>query len=127
MFLLHLSDLLPRLALRELLVPFGHVLLVSEELPSSLGVHDVVRVREVGEVGQGELVASQVLVPREYLVVDIKDLLQLILVLGDHGRVLTNAQVGEVRDERQLEDERGAGGPEVLSLRLKPLFYRRPF
>lgn len=127
MFLLHLDDLHPCLALREPVMPFRHILLVGEELPSSLGVYDVVRVRKVRQVGQGELITSQVLVLGEYFVVNIKNLLQSVLVFSNNIRVLTNAQVTEVRNERQLKHKRRAGRAKVLGFCLEPLFYRCPF
>ena len=104
MLLLHLDHLHPRVAAGDLLVPLGHVLLGGEELAAPLGgVDDVVRAGEVGQVGQGELVAGQVLVLGQDLVVHAQHALELLLVHRDAG--LVGVHVFEVRRERELEDE----------------------
>jgi hypothetical protein len=121
---LHLHHLLPRLAARDVLVPPGHMLLGGEELPASLGgADDVVGVGQVGEVGEGELIARQVRVLGQDIVVDAEHGLDLLLVLLDFALVGVHAlQVGR---ERELEDELGAGPVEALGFGSEPLFYRR--
>jgi hypothetical protein len=123
MFLLHLDNLLPCLELGEFVIPFCHILLVSEELSSPFSIHDVVRVWKVRKVSQGEFITSQVLILGEYFVINIKDLLQFILIFSNNSRVLTNAQMTEMRNKCQLKDKCRTGRAKVLSFCLKPLFY----
>ena len=127
MFLLHLDDLLPCLEVGEFVIPFCHILLVSEKLSSSFSIYDVVRVWKVRKVSQGEFITSQVLILGEYFFINIKDLLQFILIFSNNSRVLTNAQMTEMRNECQLKDKCRARRAKVLSFRLKPLFYWCPF
>lgn len=127
MLLLHLGDLRPCLALWNFFVPLCHVLLVSEELPSSLSIHDIMWVWKVRKVSQGEFIASQVFILWEYFIINIEDLLQFILIFSNNSIVLTNAQMAEMRNECQLKDKCRAGRAEVLSFCLKPLFYWCPF
>ncbi|BAS82174.1 Os03g0135150, partial [Oryza sativa Japonica Group] len=112
-------------AVGDLLVPPRDVLLGGEELlaPRRPRVDDVVGVREVGQVGQGELVAGEVLVLRQDLVVHVQHLLQLPLVLRDAGLV---GRYVELRRERQVEHQLRARRVEALRLRLQPLLDRRP-
>jgi hypothetical protein len=122
---LHLHDLPPGVAGGDLVVPPGHVLPGGEELPAPVGgVDDVVGVWQVGEVGQGEVVAGEVLVLGEDVVVDAQHAVQLLLVLRDAG--LVGPHVLEVRRERQLERQLRARRVEALRLRLQPLLYGRP-
>ena len=90
MLLLHLDNLRPCLTLRDFVIPLCHILLVSEELPSSLSIYDIMRVWKVRNVGQGEFIASQVFILREYFILNIEDLLQLILIFSNNSMVLTN-------------------------------------
>lgn len=99
MFLLHLDNLLPRLELREFVIPLCHILLVSEELSSSFRIYDVMRVWKVRKVSQSEFITSQVLVLGEYFIINIEDLLQFILIFSNNSRVLTNAQMTEMRNK----------------------------
>jgi hypothetical protein len=82
-----------------------------------------VGVGQVGEVGEGELIARQVRVLGQDIVVDAEHGLDLLLVLLDFALVGVHAlQVGR---ERELEDELGAGPVEALGFGSEPLFYRR--
>jgi hypothetical protein len=54
-------------------------------------------------------------------------LLQFILIFSNNSRVLSNAQMTEMRNECQLKDKCRAWRTKVLSFCLKPLFYWCPF
>lgn len=100
--LLHLHNLFPRIPAGELTPPSADVLPGSEKLPSICCTHQVMGIRQMREISQRELIASQKPTLPKPLLVDVEYFSELLLVLLNHSWVLLDLHS---RCERELENQ----------------------
>jgi hypothetical protein len=143
-------DVLPRVAVGDVVPPLANVLARLEQAAGARVGGEAVGVGQVRQVGDGEVVAGEVLGLLQTLLVDVQQLLQVLLplleqlqhlllllrrarrprpLLGvDHGDLpAVVVLLGQGRRQKcQAEDHLGAGRVEALRLGLQPLLDGRP-